>query len=196
MIQISTLVYMDIGLFIPENILESAKEIRWGEDNDGTGLLIEWIVEDTNSGWSESQRKLFSWEELGIVKELFYDYGRVHIKPYHPSWRYLSSVLVARWGEEAIRAELPAQGSCCQIIATDGGYVGQLDARHPGHSPGYAPGYYGWGVMIFSPDGLTWQRIDAPVGGLFQGPEDCNILCIPWYLRFTLLKIRSCDVWS
>ena len=109
MIQISTLAYMDIGLFIPENIRESAKEIRWKEHNDGTGLLIEWIVEDTNSGSSESQRKLLSWEELGIIKELFYDYGRVHIKPYHFSHRYSGSVLVTRWGEGPIRAELPSE---------------------------------------------------------------------------------------
>ena len=171
MIQISTLAYMDIGLFIPENIRESAKEIRWKEHNDGTGLLIEWIVEDTNSGSSESQRKLLSWEELGIIKELFYDYGRVHIKPYHFSHRYSGSVLVTRWGEEPIRAELPVKGFCCQIIATDGGYIGLSDANEPG----YLYGQYGPGDLIFSPDGLAWHRLESPTDERIRMQPDCAI---------------------
>ena len=185
MIPISTLAYMDISLLLSDDIRESTKEIRWyqyEEDSDRVpyeGLIVEWIVEEENSRTHQSHSKFFSWAELGVTVDLFMDYGLRAIKPYQPESRYFSSVLVARWGEEAIRAELPEQGSCCKIVATDGGYVGIPDVNPPRHYPGYAPGYYGWGYIIFSPDGLTWQRVDAPVDGLFQGPEDCSILWVP-----------------
>ncbi len=184
MMQVSTLTYMDIGLLVPTEIQESAKEIRWiryedGEYVDTDGLLVEWSTEDANSELVETHRRYFTWEELGITRDIYSDYGSIANKPYHPEWRYSSSVLVGRWGEEAIRAELPERGICCDIVATDGGYFGILNPRHPGHEPGYAPGIYGWGSMIFSPDGLTWQRIDAPVDGLFQSSEDCNMVWVP-----------------
>ena len=80
---------MDIGLLVPDSIRESAKEIRWIEYEDGAwvstsdGLLIEWIIEDANSDSTESHRKFFSWEELGITREIFDDYGFMYTKPYH-----------------------------------------------------------------------------------------------------------------
>ncbi len=184
-IPISTLAYMDIGLLVPTEIQESAREIKWiyyedGEYIDTDGLLVEWSTEDANSELIETHRRYFTWQELGITSDIYHDYGFIANKPYHGEWRYSSSVLVGRWGEEAIRAELPEQGICCDIVATDGGYIGILNPRHPGHAPGYAPGLYGWGSMIFSPDGLTWQYVDAPVDGLFGGPDDCDILWVPW----------------
>ena len=173
-IQISTLTYMDIGLLVPDSIRESAKEIRWIDYEDGTwvstsdGLLIEWIIEDTISGSTESHRKFFSWEELGTTSDLFQEYGALHTKPYHFSYRYSGSVLVGRWGEEPIRRDLPSvSGFCCDIIATDAGYIGLSDAVEPG----YAPGQFGWGALIFSPDGLTWQLIESPAGEVFQDSQ-------------------------
>ena len=177
-IQISTLTYMDIGLLVPDSIRESAKEIRWIDYEDDTwvsnsdGLLIEWIIEDINSESTESRRKFFSWEELGITREIFDDYGFMYTKPYHFSHRYSGSVLVARWGEEPIRRELPSVGGvCCDIIATDAGYVGLSDAVEPG----YPPGQFGWGELIFSPDGLTWQFMESPAGEVFQDSQFCAI---------------------
>ena len=177
-IQISTLTYMDIGLLVPDSIRESAKEIRWIDYEDGTwvstsdGLLIEWIIEDTNSDSAEPRKKFFSWEELGITREIFDDYGFRSNKPYHFSPRYSGSVLVARRGEEPIRRELPpVSGVCCDIIATDAGYIGLSDAVEPG----YAPGLFGWGALIFSTDGLTWQLMESPAGEVFQDSQVCAI---------------------
>ncbi len=183
-IPISTLAYMDIGLLVPTEIQESAREIKWidyedGEYIDNDGLLVEWSTADANSESVETHRRYFTWQELGITEDIYLGYGLMGNRPYHPERRYSSSVLVGRWGEEAIRAELPLQGSCCDIVATDGGYIGILNPRHPGHAPGSFPGLYGWGSMIFSPDGLLWQSVNAPVDGLFRGPDDCDILWVP-----------------
>ena len=64
---------------------------------------------------------------------------------------------MGRWGEGLVRVALPpVYGFCCKIIATDAGYIGLSDAVEPG----YPQGNFGWGALIFSPDGLTWQRIE------------------------------------
>ena len=172
MIQVSTLIYMDIGLLVPAEIQESAKEIwqidyadgRWIDTSDG--LLVGWIIEDPSTGLTESYRESFSWEELDITKEIFETYGITHIKPYHFSYRYSGSVLVAKWGEGPVRVELPSvQGFCCKIIATDAGYIGLSDAVEPG----YEQGRFGWGTLITSPDGLTWKRLtEAPPDEVYR----------------------------
>ncbi len=179
MIQISTLTYVDIGLLVPANIREATEEIRWlvyGDDgyvSGGGGLHIEWRIENTNSDSTEPHRQFFSWEKLGTTYELFNNYGSIKGDAWHYSDRYSGSVLVARWGEEPIRAELPSvNGFCCQIIATDGGYIGLSDATEPG----YHPSRFGWGALIFSPDGLTWQRIEPPAhDGFKELPEDLGM---------------------
>ena len=184
-IPISTLAYMDVSLFLPDDIRGSAKEIRWHQYEEGTdrvpheGLIIEWIVEEEDSTLHQPHSRFFSWAELGDTRDLFWDYGFRAIKPVQPSSRYFSSVLVARWGEEAIRTELPVHANCCKIVATDEGYVGIPADNHPANSPGYAPGQPGWYGMIFSPDGLTWQRIDSSADELFQNSPDCEVLWVP-----------------
>ena len=170
MIQISTLTYMDIGLLVPDSIRESAKVMRWIGASDG--LLIEWTIEDTNLDSTESHRKLFSWEELGTTSELFWEYGALNTKSNHFSDRYSGSVLVGRWGEGLVRVALPpVYGFCCKIIATDAGYIGLSDAVEPG----YPQGNFGWGALIFSPDGLTWQRIEPPADEGFKESRDLGI---------------------
>ena len=175
MIQLSTLLYMDVGLLVPSEIQESAKEIwqidytegRWVDTSDG--LLVGWEIEDPRTNLTEIYNEFFSWEELNITKELFETYGVNHTKPYHFSYRYSGSVLVAKWGEGPVRAELPSvQGFCCKIIATDAGYVGLSDAVEPG----YDQGRFGWGTLITSLDGLTWQRLtEAPPDEVYRESE-------------------------
>ena len=165
-IQVSTLTYMDIGLLVPDKIREFAKEIRWIEYEHNTsistseGLLVEWIIEDTDTGIVQPHREYRLWEDLGISQDQFRDYGFVGNKPYHFSNRYSASLLVAKWGEEPIRSELELTGFCCEIIATDGGYLGLTDFSEPGYPPDSLWGARG--ALIFSSDGVTWQDIEMP----------------------------------
>ena len=174
MIQISTLTYMDIGLLVPAEIREAVEEMSWSlYDDDGmyvgynVGLLVKWIV-NTNSGLSELHRKLFSWEELGITRTLFEDYGLVYNKPYHFSHRYSGSLLVVRWGEDPVRTELAVNGFCCEVISTDGSYIGLSQFTEPGYPPDKV-----WGILMLSSDGLTWQSIDSPADKMFRNLEYC-----------------------
>ncbi len=173
-IQVSTLTYMDIGLLVPHGIRELSDNINWLQYDDmyltnNDGLLVEWVIEDTNAESFEIHKKFFSWEELGVTRELFERYGFLPMKSYHFSHHFTGSLLVGRWGEGPVRVELPpVRGVCCEIIATDAGYIGLSDAVEPG----YPQGKFGWGALIFSPDGLTWQRIDPPADEVFKEPEN------------------------
>ena len=172
MIRISTLTYINIGLLIPANIRES---VRW-EGPYEDGMLVEWTVEETNSESIVSHERLFSWEELGTTLDLFFEYGVLTNKGVHPNSRFSGSVLVAKWGEGAVRGELPSvDGICCQIIATDAGYVGLSIVSGSGYSP--FPSYPG--DLVFSPDGLTWHFMESPADEGIQKPNCVSLMWTP-----------------
>ena len=178
MIQLSTLTYMDIGLLVPAEIRNATERISWSAYDDDVeyvvneGLHIKWRIEDTNTESTEFNNKLYSWEELGITRELYYMYGALSMKPYHFSDHFTGSLLVGKWGEGPVRVELPpVNGVCCEIVITDAGYVGLSDAVEPG----YAQGQFGWGALIFSSNGLTWQHIEPPGDEGFKQPPTLGI---------------------
>ena len=167
-IQVSTLTYIDIGLLLPADIREVTENIRWLQFEDGDyvssdGLFIEWTIEDASTESIVVHERLFPWEELGITRELF-----------ERSWNKYptGSLLVARSSEAPSRVELPlVDGICCEIIMTDGGFVGLSDAVLLN-----LPVAYGWGALIFSADGLNWQSIEPPVNEGFKELADAGNL--------------------
>ena len=176
-IQISTLTYIDIGLLVPAEFRNAAERIWWSRYDDDVeyvgneGLHIDAYTEST-----EFNNKLYSWEELGITRELVERYGVLSMKPYHFSDHFTGSLLVGKWGEGPVRVELPpVNGVCCEIVSTDAGYVGLSDAVEPG----YPQGRFGWGALIFSSNGLTWQHIEPPGDERIRQPPATLGIWIP-----------------
>ena len=166
---------MDVGSLIPTDIRESGKNVRWSTyDHEEErpirgGLLIQWETEDIDSDSIESHEQLFtSWDELRTTYRLFDYYAAISNNPYHNSYRQSGSVMLSVWGEDPTRAEPLGDvgGFCCDIVATDSGYVGLSD----NNEPGYGPGLFGSvsGYMISSSDGLYWSEIESPPGHEIQ----------------------------
>ena len=130
---------------------------RWEEVHQD-GLLVELEVKDPNSENVVSYERLLSWKELGTTLDLYEKYGHLSNKA-EPIPRRSGSVLVAKWGEGAMQAGLPTVADiCCQIVATDAGYVGLSVILPAGAYP--IPSFPG--DLVYSPDGVTWHIIEIP----------------------------------
>ena len=111
---------------VSASLPEYSRWIRWDrwEEVHQDGLLVELEVKAPNSENVVSYERLLSWKELGTTLDLYEEYGHLSNKA-EPIPRRSASVLVAKWGEGAMQAGLPTVADiCCQIVATDAGYVG------------------------------------------------------------------------
>jgi len=159
-----TVTYMNLFSLMPADIKASAYEIRpswdgpWHDASTGeSGMTVQWWTDEDSS--RDPHTRFVSWEELGTTRDLYDDYGQVHNKPYHPSWRYSGSILVARWGDSPKRFDLPYVHQCCTVW-TESGFVSLTDPSEAG----YAPWWFGPGIVVFSPDGETWDA-QGPIAG-------------------------------
>ena len=158
----STHLGVDLWVLAPADIRESARYIRFGHP-ESQGLTVEWETEQQASDEPYHSR-FVTWEELGIDEDTYFHYGVAEYanKPYTPSWLISAAVWAASWGEEPTRTELPKVSGAAwwTVTGTDAGYVAKPRIGEPGYPPAV-----GVDRMYFSPDGLTWDRIDTPGGG-------------------------------
>ena len=157
--ELKTVTYMNLFSLMPADIRESAHRIEpkydgpWQDESTGElGMTVKWSTDGTWSG--DSQVRFVTWDELGTTSELYYDYGAIANKPYHPLSRYSGSIFVAPWGESPKQFDLPDVHICCTIW-TESGHV-----SHSDHSQaGYSPWHFGPGEVVFSSDGETWDYL-------------------------------------
>jgi len=162
MVAIETVTFMEFYPLLPDEIREPSIEVMyWYDDNSlgdlEQGITIEWWTEET----ADPNIQFFTWEELGTTEQLYWDYGFVANKPYHPNDRYSGSIWIATWGENPTRIDLPYISGgerCCRTIKTDAGYIGLSDPE----VAGYNPSWWGSGELVFSADGRNWSRIASP----------------------------------
>ncbi len=174
MFQISTSTYMDVHSLVSANIQGYSRWIRREEANED-GLIVELEVKDPNSEYVVSYERLFSWEELGTTLDLYKEHGLLSNKAV-PISRRSGSVLVAEWGEGAILAGLPSVADiCCQIVATDAGYVGLSVILPSGVSP--IPSRPG--DLVYSPDGVTWHVMESPADEGIKKPNCVSSMWTP-----------------
>ncbi len=121
-------------------------------------MTVEWRTDETSYDFPYT--RFVSWDELGTTEELYYDYGSIGNKPYHPPWRYSGSIFAATWGESPRTLDLPTVHICCDVVRTESGYVGLSD-----HSiAGYAPWRFGPAIVVFSSNGEVWE-VRGPLAG-------------------------------
>ena len=164
LLELRTVTYMNLFSLMPADIRESAHSIEpkwdgpWHDESTGeSGMTVEWWTDEASR--RDPHTRFISWEELGTTRDLYYDYGAIGNKPYHPSWRYSGSILVAPWGSSPKRFDLPDVHKCCTIW-TESGFVSLTDPSEGG----YAPWWFGSGNVVFSSDGETWD-VQGPIAG-------------------------------
>ena len=155
----STRLGVDLRVLAPADIQESALVIRFGYP-ESRGLNVEWRAAEQEPD-EPYHTRFVTWEELGVDKDTYRHYGATEylIRPHTPSYLRSGAVWSADWGGEPVRADLPeVHGTALwTVVGTDAGYVGLPWLGGAGcPSPG--------AEMFFSPDGLTWDAIDAPGG--------------------------------
>jgi hypothetical protein len=160
---LETAKYMNLLSLMPEDIRESAAEVRpthdapWYDESSGErGMSVDWRTAETPYG-EYPYTRFVPWSELGTTSDLYDTYGSVPMKPYLQPWHFSRSMLTASWGHNPSQFELPDHAkygnSCCQVVRTESGYVGLSD-----HSlAGYDPARFGPADIEFSPDGETWE---------------------------------------
>ena len=164
LLELKTVAYMNLFSLMPADIRESADGIEpkwdgpWHDETTGeSGMTVDWWTDEASR--HEPHTRFVSWEELGTTQDLYYDYGAIGNKPYHPSWRYSGSILVAPWGDSPQQFDLPTVHECCTIW-TESGFVSLTDPSEAG----YAPWWFGSGNVVFSSDGETWDVL-GPIAG-------------------------------
>ena len=155
----STRLGVDLRVLAPADVQESAVAIRFGLP-ESRGLTVEWRAAGQEPD-DPYHTRFVTWEELGIAEDSYRHYGVLEyaMRPHTPNDLRSSAVWAADWGGEPVRADLPdvRDTALWTVVGTDAGYVGLPWLGGPGcPSP--------VGEMFYSPDGLTWNAINAPGG--------------------------------